>query len=136
MDPEGKRVLISGATGGIGRAIAQELAGRDCRLVLSSRRKEELEQLARSLPGGAQRHEVVVADLAEPGAAERLVEDAGDIDVLVANAALPASGTRARARGGRAAAGRAPRASAAGRASTRPPRPAAPPPPARAGSPP
>jgi len=92
VDPEGKRVLISGATGGIGRAIARELAGRDCRLVLSSRRKDELEQLARSLPGGAQRHEVVVADLAEPGAAERLVEDAGDIDVLVANAALPATG--------------------------------------------
>jgi short-subunit dehydrogenase len=92
VDLEGKRVLISGATGGIGRAIAQELAARGCRLVLSSRHKEELEQLAESLPGGAERHEVVVADLAEPGGAEKLVEDAGDIDVLVANAALPASG--------------------------------------------
>jgi short-subunit dehydrogenase len=92
VELEGKRVLISGATGGIGRAIAQELAGRECRLVLSSRRREELEQLARSLPGGVQRNEVVVADLAEPGAAEKLVEDAGDIDVLIANAALPASG--------------------------------------------
>jgi short-subunit dehydrogenase len=92
VDLDGKRALISGATGGIGRAIAQELAGRGCALVLSSRRKEELEQLAQSLPGDAQRHAVLVADLAEPGAAEKLVEDAGDIDVLVANAALPASG--------------------------------------------
>jgi short-subunit dehydrogenase len=92
VELEGKRVLISGATGGIGRAIAQELADRGCGLVLSSRRREELAQLAGSLPGGTERHDVVVADLAEPGAAERLIEDAGEIDGLVANAALPASG--------------------------------------------
>ncbi|MGE5858509.1 MAG: SDR family NAD(P)-dependent oxidoreductase, partial [Solirubrobacterales bacterium] len=47
---------------------------------------------ARSLPGGARRHQVVVADLAKPGAAEKLVKDAGDLDGLVANAALPATG--------------------------------------------
>ena len=92
MDLKGKRVLVSGATGGIGRAIAEELAGRGCSLVLSSRRQEELSELAKSLPGGDQRHSVVAADLAEPGAAEKLIEDAGDIDALVANAALPASG--------------------------------------------
>jgi len=92
VDLEGKRVLLSGATGGIGRAIAEELAGRGARLVLSSRRREELEKLAGSLPGAASRHEVIVADLAEDGAAEKLIEDAGDIDILVANAALPASG--------------------------------------------
>jgi short-subunit dehydrogenase len=92
VDLEGKRVLLSGATGGIGRAIAEELAGRGATLVLSSRREEELSKLARSLPGGAERHQVLVADLAEPGAAEELVGAAGDVDVLVANAALPASG--------------------------------------------
>ena len=85
-------MLVSGATGGIGRAIAEELAARGCGLVLSSRRKEELSELAQSLPGGAGRHKVVVADLAEAGAAEKLIKDAGDIDALVANAALPASG--------------------------------------------
>jgi short-subunit dehydrogenase len=92
VDLEGKRLLLSGATGGIGRAIAEELAGNGATLVLSSRKREQLEELARSLPGGADRHEVVVADLAEPGAAERLVSDAGDVDGLVANAALPATG--------------------------------------------
>ena len=92
MDLEGKRVLLSGATGGIGRAIAEELAGRGANLVLSSRRKEELDELARSLPGGDGRHEVIVADLADDGSAEKLIEDAGDVDILVANAALPASG--------------------------------------------
>jgi short-subunit dehydrogenase len=92
VDLEGKRVLLSGATGGIGRAIAEELAGRGAGLVLSSRRKEELEKLAGSLPGGASRHEVIAADLADDGAAEKLIEEAGDVDILVANAALPASG--------------------------------------------
>jgi short-subunit dehydrogenase len=88
----GKRILLSGATGGIGRAIAEELAARGAGLVLSSRRKEELQALAGSLPGGPEQHEVVVADQAEPGSAEALVEEAGEIDGLVANAALPASG--------------------------------------------
>lgn len=92
MDLEGKRVLLSGATGGIGRAIAHELAGHGASLVLSSRKKDELQELAKSLPGGDRRHNVIVADLAERGAAEKLVADAGDIDGLVANAALPASG--------------------------------------------
>jgi short-subunit dehydrogenase len=92
VDLEGKRVLLSGATGGIGQAIAEKLAGHGARLVVSSRRQEDLQELAKSLPGGAERHTVVVSDLAEPGSAERLVEDAGDVDGLVANAALPASG--------------------------------------------
>jgi short-subunit dehydrogenase len=89
---EGKTLLLSGATGGIGRAIAEALAAEGAALVLSSRRDEELRQLAQSLPGPAEQHRVVVADLAEPGAAEQLVETAGDLDGLVANAALPASG--------------------------------------------
>ena len=92
MDLEGKRVLLSGATGGLGQAIAVELAGHGASLVLSSRKREELERLAGSLPGGVERHQVIGADLAEPGAAEKLVDDAGDLDGLVANAALPASG--------------------------------------------
>lgn len=92
MDLDGKRVLLSGATGGLGRAIAEELAGRGAKLVLSSRKREELQELARSLPGGARRHKVIVADLAKDGAASKLVRDAGNIDALVANAALPATG--------------------------------------------
>jgi short-subunit dehydrogenase len=92
MEIDGKRVLLSGATGGLGQAIAQQLAGSGAKLVLSSRREAELRELARSLPGGARRHRVIVADLAKDGAAAKLVRDAGDVDVLVANAALPATG--------------------------------------------
>jgi short-subunit dehydrogenase len=89
---EGKRVLLSGATGGLGRAIAEQLAGHGAALVLSSRKTEELEKLVHSLPGGESRHRAIVADLANPGAAETLIEEAGDLDALVANAALPATG--------------------------------------------
>jgi short-subunit dehydrogenase len=90
MDLDGRTVLLTGATGGLGQAIATALAARGARIVLSSRKAEELEQLAGSLPGGG--HATVVCDLAEDGAALTLLEKAGAIDVLVANAALPASG--------------------------------------------
>jgi short-subunit dehydrogenase len=86
----GKRVLLTGATGGLGRAIARALAERDASVVLSSRKQEQLDELAGSLPGAG--HRTIVSDLAQEGADLELVEAAGEIDVLVANAALPASG--------------------------------------------
>lgn len=90
MDLRGKTVLLTGATGGLGRAIAAELAERGATLVLSSRKPEELETLRASLPGEG--HRVAVSDLAEEGAGLRLLDEAGELDVMVANAALPASG--------------------------------------------
>jgi short-subunit dehydrogenase len=90
MKLDHKTVLLTGATGGIGRAIATALAARGASLILSSRKQTELEQLATSMPGT--RHRVIASDLAEEGAALKLLEAAGDIDVLVANAALPGSG--------------------------------------------
>lgn len=90
MDLSGKTVLLTGATGGLGRAIAEGLAGRGARLVLSSRKEAELEELAGSLP--ADGHRAVVCDLAEPGEGERLVAEAGELDALVANAGLPGTG--------------------------------------------
>ena len=59
-------------------------------MILSGRRREDLESLAAELPGDG--HRVAPADLAEPGAAGRLAEEAGDVDVLVANAGLPGTG--------------------------------------------
>ena len=90
MNLAGQRTLLTGATGGLGRAIAGALADRGARLVLSSRKGEELEALASALPGDD--HRAAVCDLAEEGAALRLLEEAGELDVLVANAGLPASG--------------------------------------------
>jgi short-subunit dehydrogenase len=90
MELTGKTVLLTGATGGLGRAIAVALADRGARLILSSRKPQELDELAASLAGDG--HRTIVSDLAEEGAALALLADAGEIDVLVANAALPASG--------------------------------------------
>jgi short-subunit dehydrogenase len=87
MELAGRTALLTGATGGLGRAIAQSLAERGAVLLLSARKREALEELAAELPGEG--HRVLPADLAEPGAAEKLVEEAGEVDILVANAGLP-----------------------------------------------
>lgn len=90
MELSGRTALLTGATGGLGRAIARALAERGASVVLSGRKAEALEALAAELPGSG--HRVLPADLAEPGAAERLAAEAGDVDVLVANAGLPGAG--------------------------------------------
>lgn len=90
MELSGKTVLLTGATGGLGRAIAEALAAKGTTLVLSSRKQTELGELAASLPGES--HRTIVSDLAEEGSALQLIGEAGEIDVLVANAGLPASG--------------------------------------------
>ncbi len=89
MKLEGKTVLLTGATGGLGNAIARALADRGATLVLSGRKAEALAELADSLPGD---HRIAPADLGLEGAAERLAADAGDVDGLVANAGLPGTG--------------------------------------------
>jgi short-subunit dehydrogenase len=90
MELAGRKALLTGATGGLGRAIAMALAGRGAVVTLSGRKAEALEALAAELPGSG--HGVIAADLAEPGAAEKLAADAGEVDVLLANAGLPAAG--------------------------------------------
>lgn len=79
--------LVTGATGGIGQAIARELAGHGASVVLTGRRADVLAPLAIELGGRA-----IIVDLAERHAAAALMEESGPVDILVANAALPASG--------------------------------------------
>jgi short-subunit dehydrogenase len=83
----GRTVLITGATGGLGHAIARRLRAAGAELVLTGRRTDVLEPLAAETGGRS-----LAVDLAEPEAAERLAQECADVDVLVANAALPASG--------------------------------------------
>jgi short-subunit dehydrogenase len=90
MNLSGRKALLTGATGGLGRAIATALAERGARLTLSARNREALATMAAGLPGSG--HEVLPADLAEPGAAERLAGEAAGTEILVANAGLPAAG--------------------------------------------
>jgi len=84
----GRAVLVTGATGGLGTAIARALADRGARLVLSGRREDRLAALAGELGGDA-----VPADLANPADVERLAAAASHVDGLVANAGLSASGS-------------------------------------------
>jgi uncharacterized protein len=80
-------VLLTGATGGIGHAIARAVAARGAQLTITGRRADVLEPLARELGARA-----VACDLADREMTARLAADAGAVDVLLANAALPASG--------------------------------------------
>ncbi|HEX8104452.1 MAG TPA: SDR family NAD(P)-dependent oxidoreductase [Solirubrobacteraceae bacterium] len=87
MNVDGRAVLLTGATGGIGHAIARAFAARSASLTLTGRRAEVLEPLAAETGGRA-----VACDLADREAVERLAAESRDVDILVANAALPASG--------------------------------------------
>jgi short-subunit dehydrogenase len=83
---EDSTVLLTGATGGIGHAIARALRERGATVIASGRRREALDEIARELEV-----EPLVADLADADQVAALVRDR-EVDVLVANAALPASG--------------------------------------------
>jgi len=87
MQISDSRALVTGANGGIGAAIARALHAAGATVVLSGRRAEALRPLADAL--GAR---VVLADLTDRAAAARCIDEAGPIDILVANAALPSSG--------------------------------------------
>jgi short-subunit dehydrogenase len=83
----GRTALVTGATGGIGAAIARALSSRGVSLLLSGRRTDVLSPLAAELGARA-----IECDLSDPAAVDRLADEAASVDVLVANAALPASG--------------------------------------------
>jgi short-subunit dehydrogenase len=83
----GRTVLLTGATGGLGQAIARRLHAAGAQLVLTGRRAEVLEGLAAET--GAL---TVAVDLADPAAVDGLAEACADVDVLVSNAGLPGSG--------------------------------------------
>jgi 3-oxoacyl-[acyl-carrier protein] reductase len=88
----GRLALVTGASRGIGRAVARELANAGADVVLGYRSgRDEAEELAAEIGGRA-----VQADVSSPDDAKRLVEEAGDVDVLVNNAGLTRDGLLAR----------------------------------------
>ncbi len=76
MNLSGKTVLLTGASGGIGQAIARRLAAAGASVTLSGRRADVLEQLARELDA-----DVIAADLADPVAVQQLASACADVDV-------------------------------------------------------
>ena len=89
---EGKTALVTGASRGIGRAIATELAAGGAAVVVGYRSgKDEAEALAAELGGRA-----VQADVSSAEDARRLIDEAGELDILVNNAGLTRDGLLAR----------------------------------------
>lgn len=93
----GKWALVTGASAGIGKALAEELASGGTNLVLTARRRERLEAFGQQLSARHKiRTEVVVADLAQPDAPQSMLEfakeQAIEIDLLINNAGFGAYG--------------------------------------------
>ena len=89
---EGKTALVTGASKGIGKAIAAELAAAGASVVVGYRSgQEEAEALAAEIGGRA-----IQADVSSAEEAARLVQEAGDLDILVNNAGLTRDGLLAR----------------------------------------
>jgi 3-oxoacyl-[acyl-carrier protein] reductase len=88
FDLTGKTALVTGATGGIGGAIARALHAQGAKVAISGTRREVLDQLATELGGAA----VLPCDLANKESVEALVPDAekalGQLDILVTNAGI------------------------------------------------
>jgi 3-hydroxy acid dehydrogenase/malonic semialdehyde reductase len=82
----GKSVLVTGASAGIGRAIAVALAGAGARIIATGRRKKELDGLAQECGDGAV--ETVAGDLNDSHFADDLAARSSGVDILVNNAGI------------------------------------------------
>lgn len=89
IDLNGKKVLVTGASGGIGRAIAMELSSSGADLCLTGRNKSELENLQKIIGGNCQ---IIISDLSNSEGIINLADQAqdsmGQIDILVNNAGI------------------------------------------------
>jgi short-subunit dehydrogenase len=83
---EGTRVLVTGASRGLGRALAEAFAWRGAVLGLVARSEDELRELVDELPGAE--HKILIADVADRRQIGAAIEAFGEIDVVVANAGV------------------------------------------------
>ncbi|WP_267242506.1 SDR family NAD(P)-dependent oxidoreductase [Streptomyces sp. PR69] len=85
MKPSTPTALITGANRGIGLAVAAQLHAAGCRVVVAARDRETAEKAAAGIGEGARG---VALDVTDPGAAQRAVQQAGEVDILVNNAGI------------------------------------------------
>lgn len=92
MRLKGARVIVTGASSGIGEAVAQEFARRGALLTLASRNQAALDDVATAIQRDGGRAIVIPTDVTAEGAVERLAQEAirqlGGIDILVNNAGI------------------------------------------------
>ena len=87
FSPRKERALVTGASSGIGKEIARVLSSQGCDLVITARRRLELENLSKELTDSHSIDvKVVVADLSDQVGVENLIRETGEIDILVNNA--------------------------------------------------
>ncbi len=87
-DWEGKLAVITGASSGIGAAVARKLAAQGLRVVLVARRRERLEELAGEIRASGGDARCLIADLSSEIDRARLCQAAGEAEVLVNNAGM------------------------------------------------
>src|SRR5215475_14346212 len=87
MELQDQRVLVSGSTAGIGRATAMLFARRGATVIITGRDTERGAQIVAAIEAEGGRAEFIAADLNDIEAVRRLAERAGEVDVLVNNAA-------------------------------------------------
>ncbi|MDT7766694.1 MAG: hypothetical protein QOC63_6114, partial [Mycobacterium sp.] len=88
-DLEGKVALVTGATSGIGRAAAVQLAAQGAAVIVHGRDVARGVAAVAEIENGGGSARFVGADLAEPAEVLRLAREAGDVDILVNNAGVP-----------------------------------------------
>ncbi len=93
---QGSRAIVTGASSGIGRAIALELARQGALQVVIARREEKLRQLARQIASDGARVEIVAGDITDPSTRQQAIDTVrsafGGLDILVNNAGIGAMG--------------------------------------------
>lgn len=89
---DGRRALVTGASRGLGRAIALSLASEGAKVVGIARNRERLDELAASTPPGRGSISVRVCDLSDAAAIESLADVLAELDILVLNGGGPPAG--------------------------------------------
>ena len=87
MKLQDQRVLVTGATAGIGQEAAKLFARRGASVIISGRNTERGELTVAAIEAEGGRAEFIAADLNDIASVRRLAEQAGEVDVLVNNAA-------------------------------------------------
>ena len=88
MSLEGKTVLVTGGTSGIGRAAAEQFGSAGAQVIVTGRDQTRGRDVVDTIESGGGQARFISADLAAPGGAQQLAQAAGPVDVLVNNAGI------------------------------------------------